>query len=568
MTVTEIRWEHIYLHVKIQDDHPEDYDYRIDDLLGHAYPVEYAQGELCINFMNIPSVEVLPRGKWYLLAENRSGSGVTPLPIVPDCGYQLENLDKVYRYGAGTWAYVVTMRVCDGTAFDRTEVWKRQRKIPENGQKKTPAHNEDLKGPGGNAQDSLYFYIQTDYFRQKNSDGRHHPVREARTIQEVLKGLAADAARALLNGIYQILAAGSHRDGKHILLMSEMRVMNGGNLAALDERLRERGLDQEYHISYSFSKTLEGTVLGSMKNWLRLIRLTARQDFIFVDDYVPIFQTIQLRKETKLIQLWHAGVGFKAVGYARFGRDGSPHPRGTCHRRYDYVVVGAKGLVPVYEEVFGVSREKILPLGLPRMDQYLNGERSEVFRREFYQSHPKLRSRKLILFAPTYRGTGQRDAYYPWDKIDFNAVYEMCGETYVFALKMHPFVRDLPEIPESMQDRVLTFSAEDNINDLFYVTEILITDFSSNIYEFSLQNKPMIFYAFDKDYYQLIRGVHRRLEEFAPGKICETFDEVVRAIGAEDFEQEKRERFIRDSFEVEEGRAGDRIIDQIILGHS
>lgn len=548
ISVTDIMWDHIYLHLKVKGKKLENYDYYVSGLQKNKYPIEYANGELCLNIMNVPEIEVLPAGKWFLAAVDKQTGHVEPVGISAECGYRLEDMDKIYRYASGACAYAVSFAVLDGLELKR-QIQKT---------------SGDLAGYVLD-DERLYLQICTDYFRKEKSDGKQHPLNETHGIVGSVKGMALIAARIMLNGIYQLLCVFARKDGKHILLLSEMRTQAGGNLAALGERLKERGLDGEYTITYSYSKILEQKKVHQAKKWLKLVSLIARQDFVFVDDYVPIFQSIHLRKNTKLVQLWHAGVGFKAVGYARFGRSGSPHPQGTCHRRYDYVVVGAKGLIPVYEEVFGVPKEKILPLGLPRMDQYLTGEHADLFRKQFYQKYSSLVNKKLILFAPTYRGTGQRDAYYPWDKIDFQAVYDMCGETYVFALKMHPFVTDLPEISEKLRNRIIAFSSEEDINELFYVTEILITDFSSNIYEFSIQNKPMIFYAFDKDYYQLTRGVHRKLDEFAPGKICETFDEVVRTIKTEDFEQEKREKFVKSSFDAEAGNASDRIIDKIIL---
>jgi len=92
---------------------------------------------------------------------------------------------------------------------------------------------------------------------------------------------------------------------------------------------------------------------------------------IFVELTVPIFKYIDLSDKTKLIQVWHAGVGFKSVGYARFGFAG-PEPYDSCHRKYDYAIVGSKALVPVYAEVFGIDKNKILPYGLPRLDNFLD----------------------------------------------------------------------------------------------------------------------------------------------------------------------------------------------------
>ena len=545
--VEKIRWEHIYLYLTVQGENAESCEYYVGNDKGERYPVPHTGRTLCLNVVEIPDVYVLPSGKWAFFAKDADGMEQV-LQIQPSCGYELENLDKIYRYSAENCVYAVSFGIWDGN---------RIRKMIRRTEPDYPTENIGAE--------DLYLFIHTDYLRKNRTQGRRNILAETKGMKGFLHGVAVRSTKAAMQLIYRILCALRHRDGKHILLMSETRIPIGGNLKALDDRMKERGLDKEYHLSYSFSRTLQQGKLALLKNWGRLLWLIAGQDYIFVDDYVPIFQSIRLQESTKLIQLWHAGVGFKSVGYARFGRPGSPHPIESCHRRYDYAVVGARGLIPVYQEVFGLPEDHFRAYGLPRLDGYGEKEKVEAFKEKFYAEHPELKNRKIILFAPTFRGNGQATAYYPMDRVDLRAAWEMCGDEYAFVLKMHPFVPKLDPIPEEYRDRIFDFSAGMDINELFYVTEILISDFSSNIYEFSLQNRPMLFYAFDRDYYQLTRGVHRRLEEFAPGKICDTFEELMDAIRRKDFEEERRERFITESFEKQEGYASDRIIDEIIL---
>ena len=104
----------------------------------------------------------------------------------------------------------------------------------------------------------------------------------------------------------------------------------------------------------------------------------------------------------------------------------------------------------------------------------------------------------MILFAPTYRGKNRKTAYYPYHMINFQRLYDFCGEEYVVLFKMHPWVSEAVPIEEAHKDRFVDANKYPNINDLFYITEILITDYSSNIFEYSLMRKPMLFFAFDK----------------------------------------------------------------------
>ena len=198
------------------------------------------------------------------------------------------------------------------------------------------------------------------------------------------------------------------------------------------------------------------------------------------------------------------------------------------------------------------------------MDNYLDEERINAYKMKFYQDFPELKGRKIIMFAPTYRGNTQSDAYYPYDKIDMDGIAKLCEQDYAFIFKMHPFIQEKVDIPVAYATYVKDLSQYGDINDMFYITDILITDFSSNIYEFALHKKPIIFYAFDKDYYQLRRGVHRSLDD-ACGKVCTTFDEVLSTIRNKTFEMEKLAAFIEECFDTHEKLSSDIVIDSILL---
>ena len=545
--ITEIFWHNIYFHVTFKGESVDEYRFYISDLKKERYPITVTEGKSIINIVNIENTKLLKNGKWYFVAEKEGKSRL--IGITAACGYQLEHMDKVFRYGREIYSYIVTFCVKDAN-----EVLESVRK------QKSGCGSFKFE----NQNDEMVCAVHTSYMMLNRKNDRRNLFVESGKITTLFRKIFFVMLKASINRAYRILAFFRKKDGKHILLMSETRSPIGGNLKALDERMKERKLDAEYKISYSFSKTLQQSRWKTFLTWSRLLWLISKQDVIFVDDYVPIFKTIHLKKDTRLIQLWHAGVGFKSVGYSRFGREGSPLPLDSCHRQYTNAVVGGRGLVKVYEEVFGIPEEAILPYGLARLDGYMDAAKINSFKKEFYGKYPELKRKKIILFAPTYRGKTQDEAYYPSDWITTDQIRKLCGDEYVFAYKMHPFITDKIEIAADCRTFIYDFSDEKDINELFYVTEILITDFSSNIYEFSLQKKPIIFFAPDKDFYQLTRGVHRTLEE-APGPICESFEDVISTVRRKDFQIEKIEKFVEASFDDQRSRASDNLIDNLIL---
>ncbi len=132
--------------------------------------------------------------------------------------------------------------------------------------------------------------------------------------------------------------------------------------------------------------------------------------------------------------------------------------------------------------------------------------------------------------------------------------------------KMHPWVSEPVPIPEKFSDKFIDVNLYPNINDLFYITDILITDYSSNIFEYSLMKKPMLFFAYDKIQYSFSRGFHRPYEESAPGKVCYNFTELMEAFRTKDFEYEKVEEYVIQHFDFIDSHASDRVIDWIVLG--
>ncbi|MBB5830377.1 CDP-glycerol glycerophosphotransferase family protein [Brachybacterium aquaticum] len=346
-----------------------------------------------------------------------------------------------------------------------------------------------------------------------------------------------------------------------ILFASEQRPRISGNLLRIRDRMIERGLDKDFEFSESFR--VPST--SDKRTTLRAVKLLAEADFVFIDDYFAMFDSLKLAEDCTIVQVWHAGSGFKAVGYSRFGNYGSPKLN-NAHRRYTYAITGSKHLVPVYAEVFGIEEEAVIPTGLPRIDSFLDPQRTEEVQESFYRENPDLKDKRLILFAPTFRGRGIRDGYYDYDRIDFEALHDSCGDDTVVLFRMHHFVNKPIPIPPEYSDRLRDFSHFPDGNDLLHSVDLLITDYSSIIYEYSLLERPMLFFAYDKDVYSTTRGFHRDYVETAPGKVCTTFDELLTAMKDGDHEEWRREKFVRENFDHVDTHSADRVIDWLILG--
>lgn len=404
------------------------------------------------------------------------------------------------------------------------------------------------------AEGGLFVVLDTEFYvRNKTPEKRRHSKRYAE--------------KRVFNAVFRAFSALRHRTGERILFFKQNGSGPTENMAALQTRLHERGLDDQFEVRERYHDVFAHKQrLRDLPAWLEDLWLIAGASYIFIDDYTPVFDFIDLDDGVVLTQLWHAGVGFKSVGYARFGIQGSPDPNSSSHRAYTYALVGNEHLRGIYSEVFGIEPEALLATGMPRLDHFLDEGTAEAARADLYGRYPQLKGARVILFAPTFRGAGQRSAHYPYGLLDVEALHRMCEETNsYFIYEMHHFIKERPHIAPEFQDRVLDLTDE-NLDELFHVGDVLITDYSSCFYDYLLLEKPVILYVPDKTAYAATRGIQRPIDEMAPGEVCETFDELLESLYTRRYETVAPKALTIDRAAERSGLASDRVIDTILLG--
>lgn len=370
---------------------------------------------------------------------------------------------------------------------------------------------------------------------------------------------------ALYLGVYEFFRRTVRKNGRRILFTSDSRESLSGNLHVIHDRMVARGLDREYRLLESFKPSIQAK--RGLLDKITFTRYLAIADVVLCDDYQPMLYKVDYDPGVKVIQVWHASGAFKTVGYSRAGKPGGPNPFSAQHKSYTHAIVSSEHDIPFYAEAFGIPESRVLPTGIPRMDVFFDEEHKARTVARVHESIPETKSREVILFAPTFRGVGPSDAFYNNELIDFDGLYELCVERdAVVIMKMHPFVIEPPVVPERYRDRLLDATAEREINDILLVADLVITDYSSVVFEYSTLNRPMLFFAYDLDDYVATRDFYEEFTSFVPGKIVRTFDELLKAIREQDFEFEKVDAFAHEHFSHLDGGSTDRVIDELILG--
>ena len=369
--------------------------------------------------------------------------------------------------------------------------------------------------------------------------------------------------RAVFRGFFRFFNRAVRKTGNKVLFTSDSRSELGGNEAFIYRRMIERGMDRTYQFRFDFKNGIKSHRM--LKSKILFTYYLATSDYIFTDDYQPELYLNEYDPSVKIIQVWHACGAFKTVGFERLGAKGAPAFNTSIHKCYTHVLVSSEHSAKHNAEAFAISRDKFYPTGVPRTDVFFDEAYKEEVLVRMHGAFPQVEGAdRVILYAPTFRGINERDASFPMHVLHFKKIGECLKRTNsIMIVKMHPFVKEKIEIPEEYKDCFLDASGYREVNDILFITDLLITDYSSVIYEASLLNIPMLFYAFDLNRYIGDRGFYEPYEQIVPGKIVKTLPALLRAIEEEDYESDKLKGFIEKNFKYTDGKSTDRAIDLI-----
>ena len=175
--------------------------------------------------------------------------------------------------------------------------------------------------------------------------------------------------------------------------------------------------------------------------------------------------------------------------------------------------------------------------------------------------------KKIILYAPTWRDNEYSEAgkYKFASKLDFDLAKEALSDEYIFIVKYHYLVSDQIDWTP-YKGFVYTFDETKDIAWLYLVSDILITDYSSVMFDYSLLHRPMFFFAYDlENYKENLRGFYFDFEAEVPGPISQDTRQLICDIKnykAEEWE-EKYKVYHEKFNHVDDGHASEKVIDVI-----
>ncbi len=351
-------------------------------------------------------------------------------------------------------------------------------------------------------------------------------------------------------------------DWRFIWACSEDNILNRKNSSALKDDPNDQ---------YSRMKVLD---YGSEEYY----RYLAKSQYWITNSRLP--EGIYPGKNNVCVQTWH-GTPLKKLGADIENSNESIQGRDRLARAYkneaekwDYLVSPSKFNTEKMKSAFSIrkdSKPKILEVGYPRNDFLVTHSKEDIERVKQDLHIPE--GKKVLLYTPTWR-----DDQHDYKKgftyklgVDFELLSKALAGDWVVLFRSHYFIADRLDLSK-YRGFVYDVSRYNEINDLYIISDALMTDYSSVFFDYSILQKPIIFFMYDKEFYvNKLRGFYMSLDEL-PGDIVETNSEVIDTLfdlGGYTKKYEKKLKKFKDEYcSLEDGKASVRVINEIFKGRN
>lgn len=273
-----------------------------------------------------------------------------------------------------------------------------------------------------------------------------------------------------------------------------------------------------------------------------------------IDGYVIPISSLKQKKKLIVVQIWHAIGAIKQFGKQvvekREGANANIAKIMKMHNNYSYIMCTSNKTKEIFAKAFGYDENKILTLGMPRID-YLLGKEDKLNQKveKLLQEYPVLKEKKTILYVPTFR-KGQ--STHVQDVINATNT-----EKYNLIVKLHP-------LDETKIDSKYVVSSKYQTFELLKVSDYVITDYSAVAFEASILNKALFFYLYDVDDYQVNRGLNINLKEEMKSSTFSNIKEILNMIEQDKYNYKELEKFKNTYIETIDTENTKRIVEYVV----
>ena len=267
------------------------------------------------------------------------------------------------------------------------------------------------------------------------------------------------------------------------------------------------------------------------------------------------------KKEQIYLQTWH-GTPLKKMGYDQSKRP-TRYEQDRLRKQteiWDYFISSNKHSSDIFRRAFRYTGD-IIETGYPRNDILINQPGDTIVKVQSNLSIPI--DKKVVLFAPTFRDWDLNS--FQTTLSDIKKLSKSIDENTVILLRLHYLLADKIEQLE-LPENILNASNYGDIQELYLISDVLITDYSSVMFDYALLKRPIILYCYDLEEYETRRGMYLDLHEVGPGPVCKDLEQVIEYLKEPEKlkkYEEKLELFNQEYGSMDDGLAAKRVIEKV-----
>lgn len=287
-------------------------------------------------------------------------------------------------------------------------------------------------------------------------------------------------------------------------------------LAIKDELMQH----PELQITELYWNNSSCSVLGISRNMACFMKKYATAETVIIcDNFLPA-ASCRKRKGTSVIQLWHACGAFKKFGYDT-SADIPSYYKGNVLANCDLVTVSSQICVKPFSSAMRLPEKAVRPVGVSRTDLYFNDTFNQACRNHFFSQHPNAQGKKIVLWVPTFRGNPGIASVKGLD--DILHARDQLKDTHYFIIKLHPHTQ------AHIEGTNCSISSEE----LLPVADVVITDYSSILFDAMIYKHPLILFVPDLDEYLDNRGFYLDYNTL-PGLRAQNLEQLLQILTDED----------------------------------
>ncbi len=272
------------------------------------------------------------------------------------------------------------------------------------------------------------------------------------------------------------------------------------------------------------------------------------------------------------LQTWH-GTPLKRLGHDIIAPEGVTFYRSGMSfeemvksydidvARYNYMISPNKFCTEVFQSAFGINRERLIETGYPRNDFISNATKAQC--EEIKKKYHIPLDKKVVLYAPTWRDNSYVSSGYTFElQVDFKKWQEILGDEFIVIFKPHYLIINQFENDASLHGFVYSINAEAEINELYVISDMLITDYSSVFFDYAILKRPIYFYMYDlEEYANELRGFYLDIYQDLPGQIYTDESQMMLDVKEGVYDYERLNIFNQRFNHMEDGHCAKRVID-------